>query len=262
MIKGLELLKERGAINPDIEDLDSIIENYEFQPNTGYAIAFVREDALIDKSKLGDAQAAELSDYETFVDPSMIVNQEDELSKTFSAASIKDEMRLVKYNPKVRLRYIVLDFKRYWNANKNKLLKDPKQADYLAQMFQLRIMGLFEEVVPFIEEGKQLATLIGISQVTPKLTKVSRELSLIYRKAMKAEKTQGMIPRNYYSKLKTSYAQFMTGLLEAVMPEYVELARKANEEVKKEKQQKVQTTTKAASRSYSRTVDGRIKLFD
>jgi hypothetical protein len=109
-------------------------------------------------------------------------------------------------------------------------------------MFLTDVMGMFTEVLPQIEEGKQLATLVGTSQVTPKLNKVARELSMAYRRALKMEKNSEQLNKGVYSRLKKSYTEFMTELLEQVFPGM-------NEGQKEE------------SRKYSHTSDGRIDLF-
>lgn len=243
---GLEALIKDGAIEGLIDD---ILVNYEFQPDTGYAIAEIKEGSLIDSSKLNENKAAQVFEVPVAVDSDLV--DLSDADKTFSMSTLQERMRMLKHNPKVRLRYLVMDYKRYWKAKKGVLEKDQKQANDLKNLFLTDMTGLMTEVLPYLIDGKQLGTLIGTSQITPALTTKARELSLIYRKALKANQSQGQIPKGIFSQLKKSYNEFMTTLLLNVFPGIDSILAPAQTEVKK-----------AASRTYSYTEDGRINLFD
>jgi hypothetical protein len=162
--------------------------------------------------------------------------------KSFSAGTINERLRIALRNPKLRFRYTIMDYKRYYKQNESKLKKDTERATKLKNMFLTDVMGMFTEVLPLIEEGKQLATLVGVSQVTSKLNKVARELSIAYRRALKVEKSSGQLNKSIYSRLKKSYTEFMEALLDQVFPGMDE-------------------SQKDESKRYSRCSDGRINLF-
>jgi len=243
MTQGLNALLKDGAIKGD---LDEILVDYSFDSSTGYAIAELNCE-LLDAAKLNTVGASEMYEYPIGDQ----VNIEAELQKTFSAASLNDRLKLFKYNPKIRLRYMIMDYKRFWKSKKSMLEKNPKLANGLRSMFVMDMAGLMNEVLPFIMEGKQLAQLVGLNQVTPGLTKVARELSLIYRRAMKANATSGQIPKVIFSQLKEKYSEFMNQLVNSVLPGITESLQPQESEPK----------AKAASRSYAILEDGRVDLF-
>jgi hypothetical protein len=126
----------------------------------------------------------------------------------------------------------------------------------LKNMFLQDMNGLMVEILPFIGEGKQLSQLIGLNQVTQGMNTIARDLSLTYRRAMRANDTQGQIPKTIFNKLKTQYTEFMNTLVKSVLPGVEEMLPK-NEESAKESP--VDGVTKGKTFSY--TESGRIKLF-
>jgi hypothetical protein len=168
-------------------------------------------------------------------------------------------------------------------------------------MFLTDIMGMMSEVLPYIKEGKQLNTIVGTSQVSPSLNKIARELSLAYKLALRQQDQSGMINKTKYANLRDKYAEFMNILMEATMPglneslsqdkekgesrKYsfskdgrirmfteedpdltpVQIEREAEEEAKQEEKEanKIDSLSREeqSQREYSRSEDGRIKLF-
>lgn len=178
--------------------------------------------------------------------------------KEFSASSINERLRVSKMDKKLRFRYLITDYKRYY-AQKRKQLEDkPEQMKMLRNMFLQDIMGIFTEILPYIEQGKQLNTLLGVSQVTPTVNKQARDLSLIYRRALKAEKSSGQIPKTVYQSLKKAYTEFINALIPQVFPGMEEVLSGKSEEPVEEITEK---TTNAGSKNYSYTREGRIRLF-
>lgn len=168
-----------------------------------------------------------------------------ELPKTFSAATIKERLRLKGRGARVQLKYLVLDYKRYWNANKAKISEaDQKQ---LIQLFVNDLMQLFNQIIPSIKEGKQLQNLLGLSTISPNLNKVAQQLSMAYRLALKSEETSGAPQKNRYITLKNKYLEFLKALIPVVF-EGINLGEEKSKEETKQN-------------SYSYTKDGRIDLF-
>lgn len=277
MTEGLNTLIKIGAVEGPLDD---ILIDYEVNLDGGMTIAYLKEDCLYDASKLntvGSSNAYEFpKDLSTEVDLS-------EFDKTYSAASIQERMRVMRMNPKLRLRYTVMDYKRFYNGKKKDFEKHPEKFEQLRNMFLTDLMGLFTEILPYIEEGKQLNSLIGVSQVSPKMSQVARELSLVYRRALKSEKSTGQINKSIFQRLKTTYAEFMNQLMDTVFPGWKEIMAGGGKD-KKTKTSRVQPLNKKSkaaseteteeiegadkeiesnirSKSYSILSDGRISLF-
>lgn len=252
---GLARLIEEGAIKGPI---DEVLKDFDCDLDSGYIIAHLTPDSLYDGSKLNTVGASSI--YEV---PEGYVKLGDggESSKTFSAATIQERLRLSKLNPKVRMRYTVMDYKRYYKSKLESLKKHPEQLKALKNMFLVDLMGIMQEIVPYIEEGKQLNTLLGVSQVSPGMQKVARDLSIVYRRALKSDKAQGQIPKGIYSKLKEAYADFMGQLVVSVFPGIQETLSSQTEETPNPSQ--LNSKSKSTSRTYSYCdTDGRINLFE
>lgn len=175
-----------------------------------------------------------------------------ELPKTFSVTTVNDRIRQQKYPIRQRLKLIIRDYQQYWKQKKEKLSKDAEQVKQLVQLFLSDLMILFNQVLPEIQEGKQLQSLLGLSQVSQGLNNISRDLSLAYRKALKQEEAQGAPSKTTYQLLSQKYREFLTELIPVVF-EGINLNINTNETT--EPQETEKTT------EYSRTSDGRIDLF-
>lgn len=246
LMKQMAILVEVGALKGEV---DEILKDFTIRKDTGYIDAVVPADAMIWADKLNTAGAGMCPTYEVEEEyrvPDLQV-VEDNGFKLFSAATINERLRIAKQNPRLRFRYTILDYKRYWKSNKSKLEKSPELATKLRNMFLVDVMGMFTEVLPMIEEGKQLATLVGTSQVSSSLNKVARELSLAYKRALKSEKNAGQLNKTVYQKLKSTYTEFMQELMKVVFTGIDQ--SEGQEQVKEE------------SKKYSYSEDGRIKLF-
>lgn len=212
MNQGLQKLLEIGAIKGD--SIDEILVDYILQLRAGYIIAKLVPDCILDASKLNTVGSSLIYDASKVIEEMPLVNLEEQ--KIFSASSINERLRIAKLNPKLRLRYLVMDHKRYFKANKKKLQKNPELMNKLKGIFLSDLNALFNEVLPYIVEGKQLNTLIGVSQVTPTLSKIARDLSLAYKRALKSERSTGQIPKMLYQRLKNSYTEFLNQLFSQV----------------------------------------------
>jgi len=212
MMSGLETLIKIGAIKGPI---DEILKDHKVDLESGYTIAYLEPDALYDGSKLNTVGASKILEV-----PKELTNEVDlsEHDKTFSTATIQERLRLAKYNPKQRFRLIVMDYKRYYAAKKPDFKKHPENFHLLRNMFLTDLMGLFNEIIPFIAEGKQINALIGLGQVTPTMATVARDLSIIYKRALLTEKSSGQINKSIYKDLKRVYGQFLDQLIEVVFP--------------------------------------------
>jgi hypothetical protein len=180
--------------------------------------------------------------------------------REFSASSIQERLRVSKMDKKLRFRYMITDYKRYYAQKRKQLESKPEQMKMLRNMFLQDIMGIFTEILPYIEQGKQLNTLLGVSQVTPTVNKQARDLSLIYRRALKAEKSSGQIPKTVYQSLKKAYTEFINALIPQVFPGMDDILQGGTPETDGSMEY-MEEESYDESKSYSYTRDGRIRLF-
>jgi vacuolar-type H+-ATPase subunit F/Vma7 len=235
MMKGLKKLIDFGAIKGDLDD---ILLNYSFEDRYGYAVAELKKDSLVDASKLNSIGAS--FQYPQDAKPEDIKLED----KQFSVQSIEIRMKELRWTPKIRFTQTIRDFRKYWKSKSSKLMKDPVQAKRLRNLFLLELSGIFAEVLPYIEEGKQLAALTGINVLTQGMTSSARDLSLAYRKALRASKT-GQLSKNVYTGLRIQYNNFINQLIPQVFPGINEVISGADKE---------------SSRSFSDTTYGVVTI--
>lgn len=264
MMVALERLIEAGAL---VGNIDDILVDYDINLGADkYVNVELKKESFIDGTDLLVVGAEKIfSNYQVVdghdleeelerrgISPSEVFGEDGEI-KTFSMASITEKLKLQKMNPRVQMRYLVMDYKRFYNSKKNKLMNDPDEFKRVRDLFINDLMGLFNRILPEITNGKQLNSLLGVAQVSPKLTSISRELSINYKKALLAEKNQGMVPKSLYQKLTTSYKKFVDELLISVFPGIENIGGPTDGEVTNQQVNK--------SVNYSYASDGRIKLF-
>ena len=269
MVVGLKKLIEIGAIKGKLDD---ILKDYEVSLLAGYTKAYLEPGVLYDASKLSIVGSAVSSNLCTMKSAysgdnctieSAVDGSSSEEQKLFSVSTIQERLRLAKRNPKIRLRMIVMDYKKFFEMNRGGYAKEPEKFSFLKDMFITDMMGLFREILPYIEEGKQLSTLLGLSQVSPKMTKSARELSLIYRRALRTEKSSGQINKGIWEKLKLIYDQFLSELCSIVFPGSSELKVEGNKKAATSIQsQLANLQNKTVEKKYSYGSDGRVRLFD
>lgn len=258
MMKQLQILVEVGALKGEI---DNILKDFTISKEAGYIDAVIDNECLIFPDKLQTVAAGLCPKYEIPEEYRVQDNiVENNGFKLFSAATIQERLRIASRNPRLRFRYTIMDYKRYWKNKGKALMNDKEALKNFRNMFLTDMMGMFTEILPFIEEGKQLATLVGLSQVSTSLNKSARELSLAYKRALTQEGSTGAINKTLYQKLKKNYTEFMMQLLNVVFPGMVGDAQE-QEEVEAPKGRSEVVEQKEESRKYSRTSDGRISLF-
>lgn len=256
MTEAIEYLTTLGALKGQI---DSIILDFNINREADRIEVQVPLESVLWANKLTTVGAgmSRFGNMEMFtindIDWSHMKIHGNEGISTFSMTTINERLRISKLNSRTRFRWIIQDYKKYWNSKKSAMLKDVELMKRFRNIFLTDVMGMFTEIMPFIEEGKQLAVLVGTSQISPDLNKVSRDLSLAYRKALRAEKNSGQINKTLYQNLKKSYSEFMTILMKNLFPEMnVGDANLGPDQI---------AGQTSESRKYSYTESGRIKLF-
>lgn len=213
MIKGIRRLVSLGGLKGDP---DEFIYNYQVDPSSGYATATIDRDALLDTSYLTSVGAGYSYDDNIPDDPVVI---ED---KGFSAASIKERVRISGMPIKQRFRYIILDYRRFYTQNRRKILSNRTQAINLRNMFLNDLMAVFNDIMPELKSGKQLIALTGLGTVSKDMATVSKDLSLAYKRSLSQLGSGGQISRVNIQNLQKYYNQFMDTLIPQVFPGLVE----------------------------------------
>jgi len=208
MKSGLTELVKIGALKGELDDIlvDYSIDN-------GNIDMTINKEALVDPSKLSQ-NGSKLSFNMTIAHS--ITDIDD--TKLFSVSTIAERLRIGKLNPKIKFRTILIDYKRFYRMKKSALAKDPALAKRLKDMFILDMMGIFNEILPYIEEGKQLSSLTGLNSITEGMVSVSRDLSLAYKRALKQAKG-GQISKAIFTNLQRKYSEFMNLLVPQVFPD-------------------------------------------
>lgn len=237
MVNALHKLIKFGAIKGN---LDEIVRNYEIHNPGGFAVAIVDKSCIVDPSKFQSCGAG-LS-FPMDMDPSQ--NEGSTVISTdqrqFSATTIQERLRISKLDPKMKFRLTIRDYQKYYQKNRNKLANDRETTIRLKNMFLMDTMSIFNEVLPLIEDGKQLSVLTGLNNVTKDMNAVARDLSLAYKRAIKQSRT-GTLSKNVLVPLQSKYSEFMNKLIPQVFVGIEDTLRK--------------------DAQYSFTSDGRVKLF-
>lgn len=208
MIHGLQKLLEIGGLKGNLDD---IVLNYQIHNPGGYAVAIVNKSAINDSSKFNTVGAG-------LSFPMDVIQDEVTLKdRQFSAASIQERLRINGLQTRIKFRYTILDYKKYYASKKSALESKPEIMRRLKNMFVLDMMGIFNEVMPYIQEGKQLATLTGLQSITDGLNTSAKDLSYAYRRALKQAKN-GQISPVVFKTLQAKYKEFMNLLIPQVFP--------------------------------------------
>lgn len=208
MVVGLKKLIEFGAIKGNLDD---IVLNYEIANPGGYAVAVIDKSCLVDASKLNSV-GSQLS-FPVDLD----VDKIELKDRQFSTATITERLRINGMNPKIKFRYTVMDYQKFYNSQKSKLSKNPTQMKKLKDMFIIDLMGIFTEILPEIQEGKQLMMITGLNNITKGMNDISKSLSISYRRALKQAKG-GNISGSVFKQLQSDYSNFINLLIPQVFP--------------------------------------------
>jgi hypothetical protein len=254
MMDGLNILIKVGAIRGP---LDEVLLDYKPCFPGGYVSARLKPGSIVDASKLNTVGA-----YNTFQFPREMYDQfevaDDSSSRAFSVTTVQDRLKMSMLDPKMRMKRIVMDYKMFYAKSKDKLEKDKTMAKNLRSLFLSDMMAQFNNVVPYIMEGQQLAPLLGLSMIDPKLNEYARVLSITYKRAMSQEQKSGSLNKGVYGPVKKAYTEFMDQLTLSVFPGIDSII---GDESVPEIKVVAKEPNKKFSNSYRYDKDGRILLF-
>lgn len=202
-----KLVKDGGLIG----DPANFLVDYEFHKDTGVMTALVTEECIHDPSKFG-VYGVGLGLRSDLINSTQKEFSDSESDKLFSAQTIAEKLKMARMPIKTRARQLLLDFKKYFNQNKNKLKKDEESYKNFRTLFVNEMTALINAVLPQLIAGKNLGMLLGTDFIPQKLSEEARNLSLFYKRALAQEEGTGYVQRNNYEKLKSSYTLYLNDL--------------------------------------------------
>lgn len=142
------------------------------------------------------------------------VEEVERYKETFSAADVKNRLRLVQMPVRTRFLRTIASYRQYFKSVKNKITAEEFKT--LESLFTNDVMAIFNSAAPQIMGGASLVNLLGASSLGSNVSVASRKLSLTYSKSLVAEKGLGDVPKALYQKLTTQFGEFFKELKDVV----------------------------------------------
>lgn len=137
--------------------------------------------------------------------------------KAFSAATIRERVRLAKFSIRQRFRRMILDYKKFNEMSKDNMTS--QEYNIVKSLFVSDVMNIMNTITPEIMNGKQINTLLGLSAFGKELRVAGQELQIPYRMAMNEEKRTGAVTKMRYQKIQDAYNKFVHALIDHVFGE-------------------------------------------
>jgi hypothetical protein len=137
--------------------------------------------------------------------------------KAFSAATIRERVRLAKFSIRQRFRRMIIDYKKFNEMTRNNMSADDFKI--VRGLFTSDVMNIMNTITPDIMKGKQINTLLGLSAFGKDLRVAGQELQIPYRMAMNEEKRLGSVTKMRYQRIQSAYNKFIDALLAHVFGE-------------------------------------------
>jgi hypothetical protein len=137
--------------------------------------------------------------------------------KEFSAATIRERVRMAKFSVRQRFRRMIIDYKKFNEMTRNNMSADDFKI--VRGLFTSDVMNIMNTITPDIMKGKQINTLLGLSAFGKDLRVAGQELQIPYRMAMNEEKRLGSVTKMRYQRIQSAYNKFIDALLAHVFGE-------------------------------------------
>lgn len=131
--------------------------------------------------------------------------------KEFSAATIRERVRMAKFSVRQRFRRMIIDYKKFYEISKGKMTHD----DFVLVkgLFTADVMNIMNVVTPEIRKGKQINTLLGLSAFGKELRLAGQKLQIPYRLAMNEEVRVGAVSKKRWQDISKAYNEFIDAML-------------------------------------------------
>lgn len=144
-------------------------------------------------------------------------DKKDESQKLYSASTIRERVRMAKFSPRMRMRRMIIDYKKYYELTKNKMTHD----DFVLVkgLFVSDVMNIMNLITPEVRKGKQINTLLGLSTFGKDLRIAAQKMQMPYRMALNEEVNVGAPSKKRYMDIQEAYNEFIDALLKHVFGE-------------------------------------------
>lgn len=166
-----------------------------------------------------------------------VETSEKEEQKEFSVATIKERVRYAQFNPRMRFRRLIMEYKQAVKALGGEKMK-PETEKALKSLFTTDILDILKAITPDIMGGKPLATVLGTSSLGPEIRQSAVKLQIPLKMALQQLSKTGYVTKNYFEKVQTLYTQFITDLCNIVFSTNSTIPDLKEEEINEEKEEK------------------------
>lgn len=136
--------------------------------------------------------------------------------KNFSAATVKERVRVGKLSPRQRFRLLVLEYKQVVRQAGGPEKIDPETLRVMKSLFTSDLLDIMKTITPEIMKGKNPGTLLGASSLGKNVRQTVQKLFLPYKMAMTEVSKTNAISKNRYQKIQEAYSDFTNAMLEEV----------------------------------------------
>ena len=145
-------------------------------------------------------------------------------TKQFSAATIRERVRISKMSPRMRFRRLFIDYKQAVKAGNG---VDPETLKTMKSLFATDILDIIKGINSDIISGKQINTLIGASSLGKNVRVAAQNLQMPYKYAMQEIAKTGKISPFRYKNIQDAYTEFIKAMTDEVfgpspLPEGIE----------------------------------------
>lgn len=136
--------------------------------------------------------------------------------KEFSVGALRERIRYAKFNPRMRLRRLFIDYKMLVKQLGGAEKMDEETSKILRSLFTTDILDIFKTITPEIMSGKNLQTLLGTSALGQNIRQASQKLLIPCRLAYQEMSKKGTLSPIRLKKLQEAYNEFIHSMVEEV----------------------------------------------
>lgn len=159
---------------------------------------------------------------------------EQEEQREFSVSTIKERVRYAKFNPRMRFRRLVMEYKQAVRSMGGDKM-DPETEKVMKSLFATDLLDILKTITPDIMKGKQIGTLLGASSLGKNTRVIAQKLQMPLRQSLIQLEKQGYVTKNFFEKTQALYGEFVREMTNEVFsPKSTIPDLKENEEGKEE----------------------------
>lgn len=179
----------------------------------------VRELEYSSENDLNPVTSIDLGVEKTFNEKIMVEGNDgaDKSQKSYSVSEIRERVKFSRLSPRMRMRRLLIDYKKYYELTKNKMTRE----DFVLVkgLFVSDVMNIMNLITPDVRKGKQINTLLGLSAFGKDLRLAAQKMQMPYRMALNEEVNMGAPSKKRYMDIQASYNEFIDALLKHVFGE-------------------------------------------